>query len=397
MQGVLCGSSLLPVRDPYFVSLLLLFSNDAFASQLADDLAEMGWRSMVCTDVEQVLEQAAPGVDNVLLSDLSTLTDLREALPIPSLLISDTPLTAADLSRALQVGVADALEWSMEKHNFAGRLEGARDRFESLSERVLAHNTQLQSQLADDQRVGQFVQMSMLPPDGLQLGKVWLERRWAPSLLMSGDFIDYYPVGERYALVFLADVSGHGAASAFVTVLLKNHFSRLANMLASPSCDPQMLSQPGLILAWLNEALLQQGMGKHVALFCGVVDHQSQTLSISCAAQFPPPLLKRGEQVQAIEQAGKPLGLFAKGTWQSQCLDFGDQDHLLVFTDGVMELLEGENLAEKEAQLHKLVQAHKNLDEIWLKINRSQGVIPDDISCLSVSGAALHPVKETAV
>ena len=37
--------------------------------------------------------------------------------------------------------------------------------------------------------------------------------------MLSGDFVDYFRITDRHFAFYMADVSGHGASSAFVTVL----------------------------------------------------------------------------------------------------------------------------------------------------------------------------------
>ena len=50
---------------------------------------------------------------------------------------------------------------------------------------------------------------------------VYYDYWFAPSLYLSGDFLDYQRYNDRFSAFYFADVSGHGASSAFVTVLLK--------------------------------------------------------------------------------------------------------------------------------------------------------------------------------
>jgi len=65
-------------------------------------------------------------------------------------------------------------------------------------------------------------------------------------------------------MVYIADVSGHGASSAFVTVLLKNLTSRLRRDLRRGFNDEIM--HPELSLQRINSELLDTGLGKHVTI-----------------------------------------------------------------------------------------------------------------------------------
>src|SRR6185369_13713387 len=76
------------------------------------------------------------------------------------------------------------------------------------------------AELREDQQGARALQFQLLPPDGLALGAFTGHRRLYPSHLLSGDFVDYFPLDDRRMGFYVADVSGHGAASAFVTAIL---------------------------------------------------------------------------------------------------------------------------------------------------------------------------------
>jgi serine phosphatase RsbU (regulator of sigma subunit) len=81
--------------------------------------------------------------------------------------------------------------------------------------------------LQEDQNAGRQVQMNMLPVSPWTIDEFKFAHQIIPSLYLSGDFVDYFRVDERRVAFYLADVSGHGASSAFVTVLLKFMTTRL--------------------------------------------------------------------------------------------------------------------------------------------------------------------------
>ena len=63
------------------------------------------------------------------------------------------------------------------------------------------------------------------------------------------------------------------------------------------------------MLADINSELITMRMGKHLAMFCGVVDMENNRLTYSVAAHYPPPLLQRRRRDSAGRE-GLPLGLF---------------------------------------------------------------------------------------
>ena len=45
--------------------------------------------------------------------------------------------------------------------------------------------------------------------------------RIVPADYLSGDYVEYHQVSDNKVVFFLVDVTGHGASSAFVTVMMK--------------------------------------------------------------------------------------------------------------------------------------------------------------------------------
>lgn len=77
------------------------------------------------------------------------------------------------------------------------------------------------NQLEADQKEGREVQSRLLPKKECKFGNYTVTQCLYPSMYLSGDFVDYFPIGDDHIGFYIADVSGHGAASAFVTVMLK--------------------------------------------------------------------------------------------------------------------------------------------------------------------------------
>ena len=107
-----------------------------------------------------------------------------------------------------------------------------------------------------------------------------------PRCIYPGIF-NYQRYNDRYSAFYFADVSGHGASSAFVTVLLKY----LCNRWLSEWDGQKPEDLPPDWLTAMNRELQGTDIGKHATLFVGVIDHEERTLHYSLGAQLPMPLL----------------------------------------------------------------------------------------------------------
>src|SRR5690606_21671158 len=129
-----------------------------------------------------------------------------------------------------------------------------------------------------------------------------------PSLLLSGDFLDYFLLPDNRLVFYLADVSGHGASSAFVTVLLENVTYRFRRTLKRGSSDD--LLYPNLVLERINSELMASDLDNHLTLFYGVIDRASMKLQYSVGGHFPMPVLLQQVQAQYLNGRGMRVRLF---------------------------------------------------------------------------------------
>ena len=212
-----------------------------------DDSAVRRNISTFLTDSGFEIIEAANGADGVLLfkrekPDL-VLCDLRmpdmdglEVIKEVTQESSNTPVIVisgygeiGDAVQALRLGATDylmkpikdleVLEYSVRR----GLKEAAliAENFD-YGKQLESTNSQLRRSLdllRTDQQAGRLVQTRLLPHTPFQLGRFVCQHKIVPSLYLSGDFVDYWSAEDGQLVFYIADVSGHGASSAFVTVL----------------------------------------------------------------------------------------------------------------------------------------------------------------------------------
>jgi phosphoserine phosphatase RsbU/P len=237
--------------------------------------------------------------------------------------------------------------------------------------------------LERDQQAGFRVQRGMMPESPSTLGKVVFDHQIFPSLILSGDFIDYFEIPDGRTLFYIADVSGHGASSAFVTVLLKSLSRRLQT-----EFDELGFEKPGEILVWLNHELLQCDLEQHVTMFLGIIDSDLNQLEYSNAAQFPAAILSSDDSAQFLEIGGLPLGLYQSPEYDSRAVGLPSQFSIVMFSDGVFEIMPQQTLKAKEEHLLSVVRCGKRdvealADQLGIESARS---VPDDIAVFTVAG-----------
>ena len=142
----------------------------------------------------------------------------------------------AQVANYFRLGVADVVFPEAKSSELKNTLVRIDELAESrLQERAYQHDLETANQelqeslrlLKQDQMAGLEVQKSLMPESPLVFGDYEISHSITPSLYLSGDFVGYNFVLGRYLLFYFADVSGHGASSAFVTVLLRFMIGRV--------------------------------------------------------------------------------------------------------------------------------------------------------------------------
>ncbi|GAC1037424.1 SpoIIE family protein phosphatase [Pseudomonas sp. No.117] len=370
---------------------------------LADYLEDSGFNVLQASNGQQGLQIFEREQPDLIICDLRMpqvdgLTLLRRiselSIDTPVLVLSGAGVMS-DVVEALRLGAADYLIKPLEdlmvlEHSVNRALDRARLRLENDRYRVKLENTnrELQASLSllqEDQNAGRHVQMNMLPVTPWETEGLHFAHEIIPSLYLSGDFVDYFRIDEHRVAFYLADVSGHGASSAFVTVLLKFMTTRLLYESKRNGTLPEF--KPSDVLGHINRGLLDCKLGKHVTMLGGVIDETTGTLAYSIGGHLPLPVLHTPEETRFLVGKGLPVGLFQEATYNDHQMALPERFSLTLFSDGIFDLLPGDNLKEKEHSLPDYVRrAGGTLAGLSEALNlASVSEMPDDIALLVLS------------
>lgn len=237
-----------------------------------------------------------------------------------------------------------------------------------------------------DHIAGREVQRSMLPKSPMAHGPYEIAHKIVPSLYLSGDFVGYNFLFNRYLLFYFADVSGHGASSAFITVLLRFHLNRIIRKHILGREELAVSRAPGGVMESINRLIFSIELDKHLTLFAGAIDMKRNILRYSMAAQVPPPLFVVDGDARFLHGKGKPLGLFEEAEWDVYEIALPERFALTLASDGVLDMLPGADLIAKEEHLLSLLaEAGGDFDRICAALDLEDASAgPDDMSVLSV-------------
>ncbi|MEA3275626.1 MAG: SpoIIE family protein phosphatase [Pseudomonadota bacterium] len=336
-----------------------------------------------------------PGVDG-----LDVLSEINAISPETPVIIVSGASMIGDAIQALKRGAWDfvtkpipdmgVLEGALARGLERARLMRENREYQQRLERVNRDLTDTLHQLQADQEAGREIQTRLLPEDGVTFGAYRFRRRLYPSMYLSGDFVDYFPIDRRYTGFYMADVSGHGAASAFVTVMLKMLMTQFVDAYLQEG--DRTILEPDQTLLRLNHNLFERNLDKYLTMFYGVLDGQDGTLSCSNGGQFPYPIFFDGVESRALRSRSRPVGLFEDAVFFSSKLALPEEFLLLLISDGFLELMPQEsNRARYESLLSMVSGADITFDELvsGLRIE-DQKQLPDDVTLLSVARKGVH-------
>lgn len=380
---------------------LLIIDDDA---PFRDSLAE--WLSGSGYDVEQVstakdalntINSLAP---DVILLDLHMpglsgfefLQKLTEQGTNTPVIVITGAATMSDAVQALRLGASDFLnkpimDMAVLDHSVSRCVEQSRLRNENrlYREKIEDANRKLSQNLLaleQDQQAGRLVQMKMLPASPKHIGTYRFTHHVVPSLYLSGDFVDYFTAGDNDLVFFIADVSGHGASSAFITVLLKNLFARKRSDFLHNG-DRSIL-EPSAMLDLANQELLATETGKHATLCVCRIDMTNNLLFYSVAGHLPLPVLHMGDSCIYLECRNLPVGIVEGAEYQTLTRELPDVFTLWLFSDGILEIMPAEGVRGQEALLLQFLRdLPPSVGEIAKRLGFNENrELPDDVAIL---------------
>jgi serine phosphatase RsbU (regulator of sigma subunit) len=234
-------------------------------------------------------------------------------------------------------------------------------------------------ELRNDEQAARQLQFQLLPEEGLKIGSLAFSRRLFPSQLLSGDFLDYFALTDRYAGLYLADVAGHGAASAFVTAILTTLVGKYRELLHLR--EDETLLRPSEFLKCLDADLARLSIAKHVTMFYAVIDLASGKLTYGNAGAFPFPFLANGDHVTELESSGRPLNLPGRGRFGEGEAELASGGRLLLLSDGVLELTPKKSQRNRRDEIAELLRRAHSIEDLTKPIGLSESTaLSDDVA-----------------
>jgi sigma-B regulation protein RsbU (phosphoserine phosphatase) len=204
--------------------------------------------------------------------------------------------------------------------------------------------------LESELELSQVVQRALLPQRVPRIRGVELAAFSRPSEIIGGDYFDFFQFRDGTHGLVIADVSGHGVSAGMLMSSLQTAIRTMA-----PEAD-----SPAEILERINRFYIHNiHFTTFVTVFMACFDPATLTLTYVNAGHNPPAVRRSGNgSITWLKPTAPAIGLAEEFRPRVETIGFSQGDSLLLYTDGVTEVLNISNEQFGQERLAELVQQH---------------------------------------
>ncbi len=197
----------------------------------------------------------------------------------------------------------------------------------------------VRAKLEAELETAQLMQQAFFPPAHLATKGLEISSFYQPAEQCSGDWWGAFDLGFDTDLICIADVTGHGAASALVTAMTQAaclSFAKRNYQSAQPISPARLLTEINDIVCTTFKG------GIYMTFFAVVIDHRNKVMRASNAAHNFPFVLRHDRRPgarnpEAIVVQGTLIGYALDTVFTEKASEVHAGDRLVLYTDGFVE------------------------------------------------------------
>ncbi|MFQ5510212.1 MAG: GAF domain-containing protein [Candidatus Krumholzibacteriia bacterium] len=221
----------------------------------------------------------------------------------------------------------------------------------SIERARLYEEQQAKQEIERELRVARTVQEFFTPSKSRKLGKYTLSGRNYPSLELSGDYLDVFPLEKPYVAFAVADVAGKGVPASII----------MSSFRATLHTGAPQFTTAREIAVLANKILLETVRpDDFVTAFLGVLNAESGEVTYCNAGQDPAILMKPSGRYQLLEAGGTVLGVLENNKLREGRFLLGD-NLLFAYTDGATDANDPDEEPFGRKRLIGFLREHRHL------------------------------------
>ncbi len=170
-------------------------------------------------------------------------------------------------------------------------------------------------------------QQSLLPTASPYSDKFRSSWVYKPCNELGGDSLNIFRIDESHIGLYVLDVTGHGVASALLSVTATHFLSGFLKV----RCPREVVSS-------LNQHFSNERYANHsFTLVYGVMDLDSLTFEYTSAGHLGPIKLKNDASIEQFDSHGPPVGMIEDAAYGQSRIACAPGERLFLISDGVYE------------------------------------------------------------
>lgn len=256
---------------------------------------------------------------------------------------------------------------------------------------VAIENVRMQKEMLEKKRMerelqlAREIQQKLLPKTVPVIDEYEIGVEMRSYYDVGGDFFDFIPHEGGQLSICLADVSGKSLPASMIMSTAQATLRALNSFPTLSTCE---------VIKKLNKQLCTSTQSnKFVTMFYAVLDPKTHVMEYINAGHNPPILIRKEDNsVEYLRDGGMVIGLFPDVDYRVGSLTFEPGTELLIFTDGLSEVIDsdGEEYGE-ERLVHALLglrgqgTAQEAKDELIKQVlTFSSGKMVDDLTVMLI-------------
>jgi phosphoserine phosphatase RsbU/P len=215
----------------------------------------------------------------------------------------------------------------------------------------------------EEMRLANDIQVNLLPKSKPVIPGYLIDGKSIPAKDVGGDYFDFIPLPNNDFVFCLGDISGKGIPAALL----------MANLQASLRGQTLMNIQCKDCIEFTNNLLYNStDSSKFATLFYAVLHPSENKITYCNAGHNEPILIDHDGNVSRLKEGGLIVGVMPNLNYLEKTIDITSGSVLIVFSDGITEIMDSNEQEFGEDRLIKLIKNNSSLsacDMIDLIIN----------------------------
>jgi sigma-B regulation protein RsbU (phosphoserine phosphatase) len=241
----------------------------------------------------------------------------------------------------------------------------------------------LNTQIREDMRLAEMIQEGLLPKGAPEIAGYDVAGASMAAGHVGGDYFDFIPLRDNRWAFALGDVSGKGVPAA---LLMANLQATLRSQVLQDTSCHQCVTNCNKLL------YLSTTHDRFATLFYGRLDVRSNVLTYCNAGHERPYHITSAGEVHRLTAGGLAVGILEEFSYEDDIIILQPGDLLVIFSDGVTDMINARDEAFGEGRLEAILNAHRDLaaqdlvDRIIADVQAHAGDEPafDDVTVMVI-------------